>query len=159
MHRGGIYQIFIWWIHYSTENGGMIRKWPAEHDWELHPKPKFLVMAKALCKAPSFLQIRCGNFQNGLFRHILKSLLLMKGQKRNRGARKMNPFTSLVELWLYDSRNLCSKKDSFLEHLYGHKSWWLYYLPIQNLNNWGRSVLQNGTSDTRWWSILFICHI
>ena len=31
----------------------------------------------------------------------------------------MNPFTSLVELWLYDSRNLCSKKDLFFEHIYG----------------------------------------
>ena len=52
---------------------------------------------------------------------VLKSLLIMKGQKRIRGARKMNLFTSLVELWLYDSRNLCSKKDSLFEHLYGPK--------------------------------------
>ena len=74
VHRGGIYQIIIWWIHYSAEDGGMIRKWPAEH-----LKPKFLVMAKAMLpnqhartpalqKASSFFQIICGNFQNGLFR-------------------------------------------------------------------------------------------
>ena len=50
---------------------------------------------------------------------MLKSLLIMKGQKRNKGAQKMNLFTSLVELWLYDSQNLCSKKDSFFEHFYG----------------------------------------
>ena len=31
----------------------------------------------------------------------------------------MNLFTSLVELWLYDSQNLCSKKDLFFEHIYG----------------------------------------
>ena len=42
----------------------------------------------------------------------------MRGQNRNRGAQKMNLFTSLVELWLYDSQNLCSKH-SFIEHLYG----------------------------------------
>ena len=29
----------------------------------------------------------------------------------------MNLFTILVELWYYDSRNLCSKKGSFSEHL------------------------------------------
>ena len=31
-------------------------------------------------------------------KNYVKSLLIMKGQKRNRGARKMNLFTSLVEL-------------------------------------------------------------
>ena len=48
----------------------------------------------------------------------LKTLLIMKGQKRNRGARKMNLFTTLVELSLYDSQNLFIKKDSFFEYLY-----------------------------------------
>ena len=31
----------------------------------------------------------------------------------------MNLFTTLVELWNYDSRNLCIKKGSFFKHLYG----------------------------------------
>ena len=30
----------------------------------------------------------------------------------------MNLFTPMAELWNYDSRNLCSKKGSFFEHLY-----------------------------------------
>ena len=51
--------------------------------------------------------------------YTLKSLLIIKGQKHNRGAPKMNLFTFLVELWLYDLWNLCSKKDSFFEHLFG----------------------------------------
>ena len=46
-------------------------------------------------------------------RSILKPLLSMKGQKRNRGARKIDLFTKLVELWNYDSHNLCSKKGLF----------------------------------------------
>ena len=41
---------------------------------------------------------------------MLKALLFSNDQKRIRGARKMNLFTILVELWYYDSRNLCSKK-------------------------------------------------
>ena len=51
--------------------------------------------------------------------YSLKALLFSNDQKRIRGARKMNLFTILVELWHYDSRNLCSKKGSFSEHLYG----------------------------------------
>ena len=43
----------------------------------------------------------------------LKSLLFIQGQKRNRAARKMNLFTTMVELWNYESRNLCSKKVYF----------------------------------------------
>ena len=31
----------------------------------------------------------------------------------------MNLITTLVELWNYDSRNLCIKKGSFFEQLYG----------------------------------------
>ena len=50
---------------------------------------------------------------------IVKSLLSFRAQKHNRGARKINLFTPMVELWNYDSRNLWSKKDSFFEHLYG----------------------------------------
>ena len=42
----------------------------------------------------------------------------MKGQKSNSGARKLNLFTTLVELRLYDSQNLCSKKDLFFKHIY-----------------------------------------
>ena len=49
----------------------------------------------------------------------LKALLFSNDQKRIRGARKTNLFTILVEIWCYDSRNLCSKKGSFSEHLYG----------------------------------------
>ena len=49
----------------------------------------------------------------------LKALLFSKGQKLNRGAQKMNLFTTLVELLNYDSRNLCNNKSSFFEHLYG----------------------------------------
>ena len=41
---------------------------------------------------------------------FLKSLLFSRDQKSNRGARKMNLFTTMVQLWSYDSRNLCSKK-------------------------------------------------
>ena len=50
---------------------------------------------------------------------FLKALLFSNDQKRIRGARKMSLFTILVELWYYDSWNLCSKKGSFSEHLYG----------------------------------------
>ena len=50
--------------------------------------------------------------------HKLKSILGSKGQKRNRGARKMNLFTPMAEIWNYDSHILCSKKGSFSEHLY-----------------------------------------
>ena len=51
----------------------------------------------------------------------VKLLLIINGEKRNGGARKMNLFTSLVELWLYDSRNIfCKKEKSFFENLYGH---------------------------------------
>ena len=41
---------------------------------------------------------------------LLKAHLFSNDQKHIRGARKMNLFTILVELWCYDSRNLCSKK-------------------------------------------------
>ena len=34
-------------LYGSTEDRFMIRRWPAEYDQELHPKPKFLVTAKA----------------------------------------------------------------------------------------------------------------
>ena len=47
----------------------------------------------------------------------LKPSWNMRGQKRNRPARKMNLFTTLAEL--YDSHNVFSKKDSFFEQLYG----------------------------------------
>jgi hypothetical protein len=50
---------------------------------------------------------------------LQKALLFSNDQKRIIGARKMNLFTILVELWYYDSQNLCSKKGSFSEHLYG----------------------------------------
>ena len=36
---------------HNTEDGCMIRKWPAEHSRELHPKPKFLVSAEAYLTA------------------------------------------------------------------------------------------------------------
>jgi hypothetical protein len=36
--------------------------------------------------------------QTGTAKRILKSLLSTKGQKRNRGARKMNLFTYMLEL-------------------------------------------------------------
>ena len=51
--------------------------------------------------------------------HLIKSLLSIKSQKRNRAALKMNLFTPMAELWNYDSRNLCSKKGSFFEQLFG----------------------------------------
>ena len=37
------------------EDGCMIRKWPAEHSPELHPKPKFLVTATAYLTAAQTL--------------------------------------------------------------------------------------------------------
>ena len=40
----------------------------------------------------------------------LKLLLITKGKKLNRGARKMNLLPTLVEFWLYDSWQLCIKK-------------------------------------------------
>ena len=44
----------------------------------------------------------------------------MKGQKRNRGGRKMNLFTSLVDLldFMIHETSVV-KKDIFFEHLYG----------------------------------------
>ena len=66
-------------------------------------------------------QFRSGS--SGYFSAVVLTLLLIiKGQKRNRGTRKMNLFTSLAELWIYDSRNLCSKKDSSTS-LAPHKLW------------------------------------
>ena len=50
---------------------------------------------------------------------LLKPVWRMNVQKCNRAARKMNLFTTLAELWNYDSHNLFSKKDSFFEQLYG----------------------------------------
>ena len=37
------------YIKYAMQ--ARIRKWPAEHGWELHPKPKFLVTAEAYLSA------------------------------------------------------------------------------------------------------------
>ena len=44
---------------------------------------------------------------------LLKVRLTKKGQKQNRGARKMNHFTTVAEIWSCDSRNLCSKMVHF----------------------------------------------
>ena len=63
--------------------------------------------------------------QEGKTRKDLKPPWNKRGQKLNRVAPKMNIFTTLVELWNYDSRNLISKKDSFFEQLYGP-----YYLVV-----------------------------
>ena len=52
------------------------------------------------------------------FSRILKSLLITRGQMCNRAAQKMNLFTTLAELWNYDSRNLCVRNCSFFEQLY-----------------------------------------
>ena len=49
-----------------------------------------------------------------------KTAMKYGGQKRNQAARKMNLFTTLAELWNYDSLNLFSKKYSFFEQLYSH---------------------------------------
>ena len=64
---------------------------------------------------------------------LLKSLLSTKGQKRNRGAWKMNLFTYMVELWSYDSRNLCSKTGSFFKHLYGFSRLKVYKYILENV--------------------------
>ena len=50
---------------------------------------------------------------------MLKLLLFSNDQKSNRGARKMNIFTTMVQLLSYDSRNFCITKGSFFEYLYG----------------------------------------
>jgi hypothetical protein len=48
-----------------------------------------------------------GEIQFKVTKNQLKSLLITRGQKQNRAARKMNLFTTW---WNYESRNLCSKK-------------------------------------------------
>ena len=59
------------------------------------------------------MSVLYSNLQN------VKALLFSNDQKRIRVAQKINLFIILVELWYYDSRNLCAKKVSFSEYLYG----------------------------------------
>ena len=90
----------------------------------------------------------------------LKSLLIMKGQKHNRGARKMNLFTSLVELWPYDSRKLCSKKNIFCAPLWppislgSFKRWAkVIYSQFQLVLHYFPSMIENRKWKDSWKNI------
>ena len=74
----------------------------------------------------------CNTYER-LIQVSLKPPWNKRGQKRNRATWKMNIFTTLGELWNYDSRNLLSKKRFILRAALWQPSiyYWFYYVWIE----------------------------